>query len=47
MHNNYGPLMQSVDVDNDWKLITLWIGGNDLCRYCNDKVAIYIKMIVM
>ena len=32
-------LMQSVNVDEDWKLITLWIGGNDLCRYCNDKVS--------
>lgn len=21
---------------NEWKLVTLWIGGNDLCRSCND-----------
>jgi phospholipase B1, membrane-associated len=20
--------------ENDWKVITLWIGGNDLCRFC-------------
>ena len=26
-----------VDFNNDWKLITLFIGGNDLCRYGNDK----------
>lgn len=27
-----------VDFENDWKLITLFIGGNDLCDYCDDKV---------
>lgn len=26
-----------VDFENDWKLITLFIGGNDLCDYCDDK----------
>lgn len=28
---------KDVDYNNDWKLITLFIGGNDLCRYCKDK----------
>ncbi|KAG7224094.1 hypothetical protein INR49_019829 [Caranx melampygus] len=27
----------SVDFQNDWKLVTLFIGGNDLCQYCNDR----------
>ena len=22
----------------DWKLVTLFIGGNDLCGYCKDTV---------
>lgn len=26
-----------VDVDRDWKLVTLFIGGNDLCQYCKDR----------
>ena len=26
-----------VDFENDWKLITIFIGGNDLCDYCNDE----------
>jgi len=26
----------SVSWENDWKLITLWIGGNDLCAVCDD-----------
>ncbi|ELU00766.1 hypothetical protein CAPTEDRAFT_224221 [Capitella teleta] len=26
--------MYGVDWENDWKLISLLIGGNDLCRYC-------------
>ena len=23
-----------INVKTDWKIITLWIGGNDLCKYC-------------
>ncbi|KAK3597883.1 hypothetical protein CHS0354_029465 [Potamilus streckersoni] len=26
-----------VDFENDWKVITVFIGGNDLCDYCKDK----------
>jgi len=25
-----------VDMGNDWKLITIFVGGNDLCDYCSD-----------
>lgn len=25
----------SIDFENDWKLVTIWIGGNDLCAICN------------
>jgi len=25
----------NVDYNNDWKLVSLWIGGNDLCAACN------------
>ena len=28
----------NVDYENDWKLITIFIGGNDLCQYCNDPI---------
>ena len=24
----------NVDFENDWKMVTIFIGGNDLCRYC-------------
>ncbi|CAG10376.1 unnamed protein product [Tetraodon nigroviridis] len=34
----YGRL-QTVDFQNDWKLVTLFIGGNDLCQFCNDRVS--------
>uniref|UniRef100_A0A1I8ITW1 Phospholipase B1, membrane-associated n=1 Tax=Macrostomum lignano TaxID=282301 RepID=A0A1I8ITW1_9PLAT len=27
----------NVDFNNDWKLITLFVGGNDICDYCKDK----------
>ncbi|XP_070578249.1 phospholipase B1, membrane-associated-like [Ptychodera flava] len=26
----------AVDYENDWKVVTLFIGGNDLCAYCRD-----------
>ncbi|KAL7888604.1 hypothetical protein AOLI_G00035780 [Acnodon oligacanthus] len=28
---------QNVNYESDWKLITLFIGGNDLCHYCLDQ----------
>ncbi|XP_029315903.1 phospholipase B1, membrane-associated [Cottoperca gobio] len=30
----------AVDFENDWKLVTLFIGGNDLCQYCNDRASL-------
>ncbi|XP_047466154.1 phospholipase B1, membrane-associated [Mugil cephalus] len=33
----------TVDFQNDWKLVTLFIGGNDLCQYCNDRAALSPK----
>lgn len=30
---------KSVDFENDWKVVTLFVGGNDLCDYCEDKEA--------
>ncbi|KAM4540325.1 phospholipase B1, membrane-associated [Fundulus diaphanus] len=30
----------AVDFQNDWKLVTLFIGGNDLCQYCNDRATL-------
>ena len=28
---------KELDFDNDWKLINLFIGGNDLCDFCSDR----------
>ncbi|KAG2467802.1 PLB1 Phospholipase, partial [Polypterus senegalus] len=28
-----------VNFQEDWKLVTLFIGGNDLCQYCLDRVG--------
>nr|XP_046269347.1 phospholipase B1, membrane-associated [Scatophagus argus] len=30
----------TVDFENDWKLVTLLIGGNDLCQYCYDRTTL-------
>ena len=29
---------RSVNMDRDWKMVTLFIGGNDLCDYCGKEV---------
>ncbi|TRZ02225.1 hypothetical protein DNTS_017575 [Danionella cerebrum] len=29
-----------VDFEKDWKLVTLFIGGNDLCQYCHDRATL-------
>lgn len=29
----------SINFDEDWKMITLFIGGNNLCAYCKDVVS--------
>ncbi|VFV37253.1 phospholipase membrane-associated isoform 1 [Lynx pardinus] len=28
-----------IDLENDWKLITLFIGSNDVCHYCENQEA--------
>ncbi|KAA0711169.1 Phospholipase B1, membrane-associated [Triplophysa tibetana] len=29
-----------VNFENDWKLVTLFIGGNDLCQFCHDRASL-------
>jgi len=29
----------AVNIDKDWKMVTLFIGGNDLCAFCKDSVS--------
>jgi len=32
----YTKLQNGYDIQNDWKLVNLFVGGNDLCDYCSD-----------
>lgn len=32
---------KNINFEEDWKMITLFIGGNDLCDYCDDKVRVH------
>lgn len=32
--------MQEVNFENDWKLVTVFVGENDLCDYCTDQVSV-------
>jgi len=29
----------AVDMNNDWKLVNIFIGGNDICAYCQDSLT--------
>ncbi|OXB72952.1 UNVERIFIED_CONTAM: hypothetical protein H355_001919 [Colinus virginianus] len=35
-----------INFKEDWKLITIFIGGNDLCQYCLDKEAYSVQNYV-
>lgn len=38
--NQLVHLMQThseIDINHDWKLINIFIGGNDICAYCHDS----------
>ncbi|RXM28769.1 Phospholipase B1, membrane-associated [Acipenser ruthenus] len=37
---------QRIDFQNDWKVVTLFIGGNDLCHSCEDKVPrVFVNLV--
>ena len=36
-----------IDYENDWKLITMFIGGNDLCRSCQNEVTSAHTLILL
>ncbi|KAK3563422.1 hypothetical protein QTP86_027793 [Hemibagrus guttatus] len=36
----------SVDFEQDWKLVTLFIGGNDLCQYCQNPASLSPKKYI-
>ncbi|XP_077123681.1 phospholipase B1, membrane-associated-like isoform X2 [Ranitomeya variabilis] len=31
-------ILPEINFQEDWKIVTIFIGSNDLCDYCNDKV---------
>lgn len=39
-HSPFYFITQKVDFDNDWKLVTIFVGTNDLCNYCIDQVGV-------
>ncbi|XP_058254299.1 phospholipase B1, membrane-associated isoform X2 [Hemibagrus wyckioides] len=36
----------SVDFEQDWKMVTLFIGGNDLCQYCQNPASLSPKKYI-
>lgn len=37
--NDNNATLGDVDADDDWKVVTLFVGGNDLCRICENWVS--------
>ncbi|XP_053538589.1 phospholipase B1, membrane-associated [Ictalurus punctatus] len=36
----------SVDFEQDWKLVTVFVGGNDLCQYCENPTSLSPKKYI-
>ena len=36
-----------IDVENDWKLVSLFIGGNDLCGACRRVSLQYVGVMAV
>lgn len=36
-------LVQRVNFESDWKVITLFIGGNDICDHCYNSVSTNVE----
>lgn len=36
---------QDVSFKNDWKLVTIFTGGKDLCEYCTEQVSLIFNKI--
>lgn len=45
----YGPNLlsfhQGLNFEEDWKLLTILMGMNDICDYCKDKVCLFLLEI--
>lgn len=39
--------LQRIDFHNDWKVITMFIGGNDICDFCTDSVRTLLIAIIL
>ncbi|CAH3141018.1 unnamed protein product [Porites lobata] len=38
--------MKNIDYGNDWKLLTMWIGTEDLCQVCTDMVpCLFVNLV--
>jgi hypothetical protein len=35
--------MRGIDFQNDWKIVTIFVGANDLCNFCLNKVSYVLK----
>ena len=36
----------SIDYENDWKVVTVFVGGNDACDWCKDTSLYHPDMYV-
>ncbi|KAM4723441.1 LOW QUALITY PROTEIN: phospholipase B1, membrane-associated-like [Anableps anableps] len=39
-------LLQRINFSNDWKVITMFIGGNDICAHCTDSIVFSARNVV-
>ena len=44
---NFVCYIQGIDFKDDWKLLTVWIGTEDLCQVCKDAVWIVCSLLYL
>lgn len=37
--------LQRIDFHNDWKVITMFVGGNDICDFCTNSVSTFFDLL--
>lgn len=45
-HFIYIHATQEVNFETDWKLVTIFVGGKDLCEHCLDQVSVLQNQIL-
>lgn len=44
LNATYILLGQRINFESDWKVISLFVGGNDICDHCHNSVSTNVEL---